>query len=392
MIPDPLDTLVGGPRQPSTRSDRPGADEPKPGGRRRAQTTLALGLKPTALPGLVLLPLGVALGPQGLGLLSPTVLSYLDPAVSVGLATLGVYVGLGVEARRPHEGRLLAAASLEAALTMTIVGAGVLLVLRLVPLAAGFPPWLLALLLGIAAAASSTTAIDEIDGRREHAVRVGDLDDMLPIVLGGLALASMRESDPAAVLWLAAQSALVALIVGLAGWLLVAQSTSDSEQRVFTVGTLLLLGGAAEYLSLSALLSGFVAGVLWNAVGGVARERIGRDVRHVQHPLVVLLLLIAGARVAVGPGVAVLALAYLVCRIAGKMAGGWLAGRIAAPDLPAHLGLYLISPGVIAVAFALNVVQAGGPDRATLALTVVVAGSLASELLSLFVHPREASS
>jgi hypothetical protein len=46
---------------------------------------------------------------------------------------------------------------------------------------------------------------------------------------------------------------------------------------------------------------------------------------------------------------------------------------------------------MIAIALALNVLQAGGSERAGLLLAAVVAGSLGSELLSLLVHPREAA-
>ncbi|MGH9331185.1 MAG: hypothetical protein ACRD09_12135, partial [Vicinamibacterales bacterium] len=164
MIPDPLDARLG---------YVPDAGR---GGRRRwTGIRLALGLSPTPVPGLVLLPLGVALGPHGLGLLSPIVLAYLDPAVSVAVATLGVFVGLGLDARRPHEGRLLAAASVEAALTVTLVGAGVLLALlalRLAPVDAGLAPWLIALLIGVCAASSSTTAIEGPDRPGMQAARM----------------------------------------------------------------------------------------------------------------------------------------------------------------------------------------------------------------------------
>lgn len=379
MIPDPLDARLGyvGPRAPSAR--------------RWKAARLALGLSPTPVPGLVLLPLGMALGPHGLGLLSPAVLSFLDPAVSVAIATLGVFVGLGLEARRPQEGRLLAAASLEAALTVTLVVGGVLLALRQAPFDPGLMPWVFALVVGICAASSSTTAIEWPDHPGVKATRIGDLDDVLTILAGGVALAWIRVSDPQAVALLAAQSAAIALILALAGWLLVTQAASDSEHRVFVLGTLLLLGGAVEYLSLSALFAGLFAGIFWNAAGGPARDRIGRDVRHVQHPLVVLLLLTAGAHVSIWPGLALLVPIYLLFRIAGKVAGGWIAGRIAGDDRPIRVGLYLVSPGMIAVALALNVLQAAGSDRAGLLLAAVVAGSLGSELISLLVHPREAA-
>jgi len=114
-------------------------------------------------------------------------------------------------------------------------------------------------------------------------------------------------------------------------------------------------------------------------------------VRHVQHPLVVLLLLTAGAHVGMWPALTVLVPMYLVFRIIGKVAGGWLAGRLAGHDEPVRVGLYLVSPGMIGVAVALNVLQAGGVDRAGLLLTAALAGSFASELISRLVHPREAA-
>ena len=272
---------------------------------------------------------------------------------------------------------------------MLIVGAGVLLMLSLWPAPAGLAPWLLALMLGICASASATTATDASEESRAPATRIGDLDDVLPIVIGGLALAWIREGSPGAAVWLAVQASVVALMIALAAWLLVTQASSDSEQRVFALGSLLLLGGAAEYLSLSALLAGFVAGVCWTLASGPACDHIRRDVYHAQHPLVVLLLVIAGARVDFTPLLTGLVVVYLVLRITGKVAGGWLVRRIIASDLPSHVGLRLMSPGVVGVAFALNVLQAAGSERVALVLAVAVAGSLGSELFSLLVRPRE---
>jgi uncharacterized membrane protein SirB2 len=245
----------------------------------------------------------------------------------------------------------------------------------------------LALLAGTCASVSATVAA-EAGGPRAVVARIGDLDDVLPIAVSGVALAYLHEASPIAATWLTLNALGLALAVALAGWLLISASSSESEQRVFTAGTVLLLGGIAEFLSLSALLAGLVAGAFWSALGGKGRDLLARDVRHMQHPLVVLLLLVAGARAGLPPGIGALIAAYLVLRTAGKLAGGWIAGRIVAPELPAHLGLYLLSPGVIAVAFALNASQAAG-DRAGPILALVVAGSIGAEVLALFVRPAE---
>lgn len=358
------------------------------GGRGRSwwlRTRLALGLSPMPVPALLLLA-GLAIGPSGLGFFSPRVLTYLDLIVSAALAALGVLVGLGLDMRRPREWRLLGAASTEAALTILLVAAGVLYVARLqsVPEIAS---WTVALIAGICASASSTVpAIDPSIHRL--ATRVGDLDDVLPMVLGGLALALVHEATPAAAVWLTIQSVAIAVAVAVGGWLLITHSASDSEQRVFTVGTVLLLGGVAEFLSASALLSGLVAGIFWGTAGGEARDKIAIDVRHMQHPLVVLLLLVAGARADWSLVLIVPAAVYFLLRTVAKLGGGWIVRRIVGPELPPGLGIYLLSPGVIAVAFALNAeLVAAGPAGSI--LTIVVAASIASDLLSMFLGTPE---
>ena len=374
---DPLDF-----RLDRVRSEAPSRQSAWPGSR------LALGLSPTPLPWL-LLPIGIALGPQGLRLISPSILSFVDPVVSVALAALGVLIGLGLDVRRPGEARLFGAASLEGVATILLVGAGVLLVGRVQPLP-DLSIWPIALLAGICAATSSTAPGAEPGGARAIVARVGDLDDVLPIVLGGAALALIREASPGGAAWIGVQAVGLALAVAYAGWLLVAQSSSDAEQRVFIVGTILLLGGIAAFLSLSALLAGLVAGMLWSAIGGDARDSIARDVGHMQHPLVVLVLLIAGARVGFSPSLGAIVLAYLVLRTIAKLAGGQIVRRMVGGGLPRHLGLHLLSPGVIAVAFALNVTLTGGAFADPI-LTIAVVGSLGSELLSLIVRAAEPS-
>src|SRR6185436_10174821 len=114
-----------------------------------------------------------------------------------------------------------------------------------------------------------------------------------------------------------------------------------------------------------------------------ARDSIDRNMQYVQHPLMVLLLLVAGARLQPGVTAVALAAIYVACRVAGKLVGGWLARAVVMRDLPVDLGRRLIAPGVLGVAFALNVLQITGPsEQATLLLSVAVLGSLGSELLS----------
>jgi hypothetical protein len=219
-----------------------------------------------------LLVIGVALGPNGLNLLTESVLQLLDPFVAMALAMVGVFVGLNVDL---HEPRLDAATAIAA--------------------------------------------------------------------LGGAAVVLTRP-EPAVMLFLITLAiAGIAVIVAFAGWMLVGQTDSEREQQVFVVGSLLLVGGAAAYLSLSSLFAGLFAGILWSAAGDLARARIIKELDYFQHPLIVLVLLVAGASITRFVEAGVLALAVLILHLAARE-GTRDASAVAVIPLP-----------LVAVALALDV-------------------------------------
>ncbi|MGH9256316.1 MAG: hypothetical protein ACRD3C_17300 [Vicinamibacterales bacterium] len=334
---------------------------------------------------MLLLIVGVALGPTGLNVLSAGTLSIIDPAMPVALVALGVLVGLGVGAERSGGGRMAAAASVESVVTTAAVAAGVLLVGPILGASTQLPSWFVALVLGICAAPSAAASLRSRDDSRPMAGRVGDLDGLLSIALGGAALALLREQSVAAALPILLQACGVALVIVLAAWLLIRTSSSETEQRVFTAALLLLLGGAADYLSLSALLGGLIAGVFLQLVGGPARDSVHRDVLHFQRPLLVLVLIVCGARLDLQTAWVGLGVIYLLCRTAAKLAGGWAAGRVVGPAAPGNLGMSLLAPGILGVAFALNVVRAAGSDAEPM-LAVAAVGAIGSDVIAGFVR------
>ena len=119
--------------------------------RRRA----ALGLRPVTAPVIVFIPLGFALGPGGVGLLSHGALGYLDVVVSIALATLGVFMGLAAGAETRHVRRLFAASTAEALVTVGIVSGSMLFLLRAWDVPLALSHGLIAVSLGICAAASA---------------------------------------------------------------------------------------------------------------------------------------------------------------------------------------------------------------------------------------------
>jgi len=327
----------------------------------------------TSIPVAVLLLVGVALGPIGIGFLSAGALGFLDPVIPVALAVLGVLVGLG-DGTAPPDRREATAAGVGAALAF---GAMVLLALGLARMWPGVAttPLLLGLVAGTCAVTSS------------GASRRGGAQIIIAIAAGGLVLAALRASSPLAPVFLTVQAALAALVLAAAGWLLLSGPGSDTEQRIFALAALLLVGGAADYLSWSALLAGLIAGTFWRRVDGPARDSIERDAQRVQRPLAVLVLVMAGARAEPSVTAFGLAAAYLAVGLAAAAIGHLVTPAPSTGRLRLQPASTL-PPTVFSVAFALNALRAAGPDL-TMVLTVVVLGTIGAEVLMGVFRPRQ---
>ena len=254
------------------------------------------GWSASSVPVASLLLVGMAIGPRGISLLSPGVLSLLDPAMPVALAVLGALVGLSVDVRAVGGRRALAAGFVESALTTAIVAAGIALLAPIVWPSTAAPLWMLASGLGLCAATSLAVPSGNPTEPRADDRRVVELGVLAPIVFGGLLLGVTLQGATLAALTLVGQAAVIAVLLAGSAWLLLARASSDTEQRVFAFAAMLLVGGAADYLSLSALLSGLMAGAFWRLAGGPAEASLRRDARFVQHSLLVLVLVVAGAR------------------------------------------------------------------------------------------------
>lgn len=336
-----------------------------------------------------LLVTGAVLGPQGLGLLSAGALAAVDPALPVALAALGVLVGFGAVASRVAT-VIACAAGLEAIAVTVTAGAGLALAAWLVP-DGSLPPWPVPLLGGIAAASSLALPPTPPVGERLRSVEMYLVCGVIaPLAIDAVWLAWARQQTVIGAASLAVQAVAIALVLATAAWLLLRRTASVTEQRVFAVAATLLVGGAADYLSCSALLSGAVAGALWAGLGGEARERVLRDVRYARHPLMALVLLVAGARVEPSWPAAGLAAVYVCLRVGARLAGAAAVTRAVGGFGP-RAGAALVAPGVFGVAFALNAYRAVGQDL-SVALSMVVLGTIAADLFARTLGRREEAS
>jgi hypothetical protein len=352
---------------------------------------VALGLQPLTAPAILFVPLGFVLGPRVLNLLPTSALAHLDVAVTVGLATVGVFVALAFEMHGAADRRMFAAATTESLVTAVVVGGATLFLMRQWGLPLDAATWVVAAVLGIAASASSAGAPGrEADPQHAHVARIADLDDAWALVAASLAVAVVSGATLADAGRVFALTLVVGLLAGLIGWLLFERAASRAERGVFVLGALALVGGGAQYVGGSPLLAGLVAGACWKWFPGRADAIIRADVSRYQHPLVLLLLVVAGALTEFSATAIWLLGPFVVFRMAGKVLGASFAALLAPGVRAADLAAFLLPPGLLGIALSLNLLQASASPTAVAVVSTVAIGTLASELLAMAVLPDDA--
>ena len=278
------------------------------------------------------------------------------------LLRLAALVGLNLSLRGRGGRRVLGAAGLESGLAMLVVAIPFALAPPRLLAQRAIPLWILAAALG--ACAASSLAVPPRQTPEEPAAGSR---------LRYPASDSCRRSPsrlpspdrPWAAIALIGQAMIITVLLAAAVWLLLTRAASDTEQRVFVFSAMLLIGGVADYLSLSALLTGLAAGITWSFAGGEARESLRRDLLYTQHSLLVLVLVVAGAHTDFSlPSSSVAAAVRLPAY--GGQTPRRCSGRATERRAPATPGLRLLSPGVFGVALALNIVRAAGSDAVVL--------------------------
>jgi hypothetical protein len=351
--------------------------------RRRA----ALGLRPGLASAILLIPAGFLLGPRVTNVISLDVLAHLQVAISLALALLGIFAGRAF-AREIRNVRLIAAGTIEAAMTMAVVAFALWFIITRAQVPVATMAVVAALCFAVTAAASAAHSDDTAtDSRSTLAARVADFDDLLIIAAGAILLVVIRGTygPVSAVLYVA--PVVIGGAAAIAGLLLFEQTSREAERGVIVLGAVALIGGASAYLMTSSLAAGFVAGFLWTVAPGRSDEIITRAARNVEHPLVALLLLAAGAFFVPRLEALWLVAPYVLFRITGKIAGAWAA----APLLPSMRGSdlvgYLMPPGVIGIGFSLTFMLALPAEAGQILVSVAAAGTFLSELIALLLFP-----
>jgi hypothetical protein len=202
------------------------------------------------------------------------------------------------------------------------------------------------------------------------------------IIAGALSLASLHR-DAVEAMSVASQAAGIAILLAGAGWMLSSARTGADQRRVFAIAVLLLLGGVADYLSVSALLLGWIAATAWRRMPAKGLADVRLDTAYVQHPTTALLLITAGARAEVSWQVTLIAAAGCAAALVALL----LFRRQRSPGVLSFGGVPL-APATFAVALVMDAVRLEA--RLAIVLSAVVLAVSAFDVMSGLARERAA--
>jgi Kef-type K+ transport system membrane component KefB len=325
--------------------------------------------------GLPFLFLGFALGPNLLQVLPGSAVDQLTPLLALGLGWIGLLFGLQLDRDhlRQFPRRYLAITLVQASVAFLVV-----LAVGLLAIVAGFSRAAGPVVLAAAATAcvSTPAAIALISNTymaRGRVTRllfyVASLDAAVGIVAIGVTHAIYHTAPIGAgpimspIEWLAI-SVLLGFFFGVLFLSLTRIRPRNEEFMLLLIGLVLFAAGTAFFLGLSPLLVAMITGVV---IGNLSplRRRVYAALADWEKPIYVMLLVLAGALLRFPSWwIVPLVAAYVVGRILAKLAGGYLASRVALEDvdLPKRLGLGLTPQGGISLAIAISFVLIYVPD------------------------------
>ncbi len=341
----------------------------------------------TRMPRISLLILvGFLLGPSMAGVLDPRSARSFEFISVLALSMVGFLVGGRLSGDLLKKlGRVILWVSLcEALVTYIVVALGLLLL--------GSGPQLALLLAAIATATDPAATFESIRERRRHS-RFADVlagivavDDAYGLILFsltvlGLQLLAAGESGPAVFHLLHALRELLGavvlgLLLGLPMAFLSGRLRRGEPTLMEAMGMVLLCAGLAQWLQVSHLLACVVMGM--TVVNFATHHRRPfHAVEEIEWPFLALFFIFCGAYLTLDTfaGVGALLLAYLVLRVAGRLAGGWLAARSpwVGGSGDALVGLAMLPQAGVALAMAFVAAGLYPPLEDTLLPVVIVA-------------------
>ena len=357
-----------------------------------------LGRRFLVVSGAEYLLLGILLGPQLSGVLSPAILDSFAPLSSLTLGWMGALIGsrlwLGRLVRVPSA--LSRVAVVESCLTLTAVSGAMTYVLHWhlgLPLPEVIAP---AIALGAIAVASAAAGISmatrQLDGREVIVRQLGlatTTNAAVAVLASGILLAmlhptTMLNGRPLTATEWAVISGAIGVVGGMLFHLFLGDERKVDRLFIALAGAIILVTGAAAYLRLSPLLSAMCFGVVLINTTRI-RSEILAALERVERPFYFGLLIFGGAwwqpstRSWLLPVLFFFALRAM-CRIgSARLAARW---NGMAATLGPDWGRGLLGQGGLAVAVALSYVHQDNSVLPNVVLTAALGSVLLTDLFS----------
>jgi Kef-type K+ transport system membrane component KefB len=212
------------------------------------------------------------------------------------------------------------------------------------------------------------------------------LDDAWALILFSIGLAivpAMLGIDGAgSPVLIAAQeiggAAILGLFIGLPAAYLTGRIKPGQPMLAEGLGLVFVCGGLAIWFDVSFLIASMVMGAV---IANLAKHHDYpfHAIEDIEWPFIVIFFVLAGASLEIGAlkDIGLIGSAYIMCRVAGKIGGAWLGGRVSGADSTTRrwMGLALLPQAGVAIGMALvatHTFPAYGPVFLTVAIGTTI--------------------
>lgn len=368
-----------------------------------------LGITQVVTAGLPFIFLGLIASRPGVGVLSQSILYELRPLLVLGLGWVGFAIGFR------FDGHLIRSLwpGVGAVVALTAVWPFAVAVLL-----CGWALWLTegsagpvifirdAIILGAAGSMSAATASDLLRTRGftessiERLKTVVQLEE-LSAVSALMLVAAYFRSTLVTTSWQLPGTAWLFITVGMGATIsaviypILNKIHSGTEFVVVMLGSICFTAGMASFLRLSPIVVCFIAGAILVNLPGVPIERIRDTLDHLERPIYLLFLIIAGSlwQFAQWEGWALMAL-FVVARLIGKGMGiWWLRKRNVGGLNPEERRSLLVAPlGALSIAMVVSAEDLYFSRSIPWIVTAVIGGAIITEIIvQYFTRGRSAA-
>ncbi len=367
------------------------------GHRRVVRFQERLGISGVITAGFPFVALGLIASSDSVGILNTDVIERLRPVLQFGLGWIGFIIGAQLDIRVldrvPKGTAYLILVEALGPFAITVAGCGAVMIAFGQSWRDPFV-WRDLILLGTASAMTAPRKFRGFANRTWHEGRsvdilLGQLDELVG-VFGLLFLTAYFRADTSGS-WQIPDTAWVfvslglGVAIGMVIFAMVRVPQSNAEFLAVVLGGIAFASGIAGHMMLSPIVICFLAGVLVTNFPNDQRENIFKILRHLERPVHMMFLIVAGAvwNVADWRGWALVPL-FVLCRIVGKYSGVIASRTAVGALLPIGFAdnRQLVAPmSGLSIALVISVGSVQIDSGLAWVITTVIGGSILTELL-----------